>query len=73
MKLTFISDTHTMLNNPEYRADLTGRLDGGPIIVHSGDISSRGTAVEILNFLEWYSSLPYDNKVLVAGNHDFLI
>lgn len=72
MKLTFISDTHSMLQNKEYREDLTRRLSGGPIIVHSGDMSSRGTALEILDFLEWYSSLPYDNKVLVAGNHDFL-
>jgi len=72
MKITFISDTHSMLQNKEYRERLTSRLGGGPIIVHSGDMSSRGTALEILTFLEWYSSLPYDHKILVAGNHDYL-
>jgi Icc-related predicted phosphoesterase len=35
-------------------------------------MSSQGTPSEILQFLEWFSELPYTHKVLVAGNHDWL-
>ena len=72
MKITFISDTHRAISNPAHRAAITRALDGGPIIVHAGDMSNSGTALEILDFLEWYSSLPYTHKVLIAGNHDWL-
>jgi Icc-related predicted phosphoesterase len=65
MKIILISDTHTFhgyLNLPT-DADM---------IVHSGDISSRGHKHEVLNFFTWYSSLPYKYKIFIAGNHDFL-
>lgn len=42
------------------------------MIIHSGDMSMRGTEFEIDNFLKWYSKLPYKYKILIAGNHDFL-
>jgi Icc-related predicted phosphoesterase len=46
-------------------------LPGGPILVHAGDVSGRGTETEIRQFLDWFSKLPYMHKVLIAGNHDF--
>jgi Icc-related predicted phosphoesterase len=42
------------------------------MIIHSGDLSMRGTEFEIDKFLKWYSSLPYKYKILICGNHDFL-
>lgn len=42
------------------------------MVIHSGDVSMRGTEYEIDTFLKWYSSLPYKYKVLICGNHDFL-
>ncbi len=63
MKIVFISDTHgehSHLDLPE-----------GEMIIHAGDVSSRGTEDEVRNFLQWYSSLNFKYKILIAGNHDF--
>jgi predicted phosphodiesterase len=70
MKIIAISDTHTKhLEIPkEYLENLDGSIS---TIIHAGDISSRGDKDEIINFMEWYSKLPFDNKILIAGNHDF--
>lgn len=65
MKLTFLSDTHSF-QIP--KIDLLG----GDILIHSGDISNRGLSKEIEDFLEWMSSLDYEHKVFIAGNHDFM-
>ena len=72
MKITFISDTHWLVRDPVEKADMTDMLPGGPILVHAGDVSGRGTPNEIRDFLEWFSELPYMHKILIAGNHDFL-
>ena len=63
MKFVAISDTdnqHKKLTLP--KAD---------IIIHAGDVSGRGHPQEIFEFLEWYRSLDYEFKILIAGNHDF--
>ena len=65
-KITFISDTHTKHKH------LTNDLPGGDILIHCGDISSRGYMTEIKNFLEWFDSIKgYEHKIFIAGNHDF--
>ena len=66
MNLTFISDTHN-----KHNLIPTDYLQGGDILIHSGDVSSRGMEYEIDAFLNWYSKLPYTHKILIAGNHDF--
>ncbi|MBC7863141.1 MAG: metallophosphoesterase, partial [Bacteroidia bacterium] len=63
MKITLISDTHTK------HASL--KLPGGDLLIHSGDVSSRGKGDEIKNFLDWFSKQNYTHKVFIAGNHDF--
>ena len=65
-KITFISDTHTKHKH------LTNDLPGGDILIHCGDISSRGYMNEIRNFLEWFDGIKgYEHKIFIAGNHDF--
>lgn len=62
MKIVCLSDTHNkhkQINLPE-----------GDIVVHCGDFSSRGYSHELEDFTEWYGSLDYKHKVLIAGNHD---
>jgi Icc-related predicted phosphoesterase len=71
MEITFISDTHWIVSDPVNTQDLNDLLPGGPILVHAGDVSGRGTEREIRVFLEWFSSQPYMHKILIAGNHDF--
>ena len=65
-KLTFISDTHTK------HEKLNGFLPGGDILIHAGDLTSRGYINEIENFAKWYDKIDnYDHKIFIAGNHDF--
>ena len=71
MEITFISDTHWLVRDAQDRLDMEDLLPGGPILVHAGDVSGRGTETEIRQFLDWFSKLPYMHKVLIAGNHDF--
>ena len=66
ISILFISDTHgkhrELVNLPD--AD---------IIVHAGDISSRGSEHQIRLFLEWFSGLDqFKHKIFIAGNHDWL-
>jgi predicted phosphodiesterase len=66
MKITCISDTHNQHNNIPSKY-----LAGGDCIIHSGDMTGRGSRVEVETFLAWYNELPYTHKILIAGNHDF--
>lgn len=70
MKLICISDTHNQhLKIPKkYIDNADGSID---TIIHAGDMSGRGLKNEILPFLDWYNDLPFKNKILIAGNHDF--
>lgn len=60
-----ISDTHSMHG-------FLKNLPDADMIVHSGDVSKRGTKQQVQDFVYWYSKLPYKYKVFIAGNHDFL-
>lgn len=65
VKILCISDTHTkhhLLNN---------HLPDADIIIHAGDISNRGSSMDLYDFLNWYADLPYKHKIFIAGNHDF--
>lgn len=66
MNITCIADTHTLHNQIPLKY-----LTGGDVIIHAGDISSRGHIIDIKDFMDWYSKLPYTHKILIAGNHDF--
>lgn len=63
MKVIAISDTHG------YHDQLS--LPSGDVLIHAGDVSSRGSEVEIKDFLRWFSSQDYEYKIFIAGNHDF--
>lgn len=65
MKITHISDTHNKHNQ------LNGKLPGGDLLIHSGDISSLGRESEVVRFIKWFNGIDnYTNKVFIAGNHD---
>lgn len=63
MKFIAISDTHGKHAKIE--------LPKGDVLLHAGDISSRGTENEVLDFLSWFSAQDYKYKLFIAGNHDF--
>lgn len=65
-KIVAISDTHCQLN------EIT--IPDGDILIHSGDLTYRGTLQETVIELDILKSLKNKFKyiVLISGNHDFL-
>ena len=63
MKLLLISDTHTKHDQL--------KLPPTDILIHAGDVSSRGTKAEIIDFLNWLEKQKATHKIFIAGNHDF--
>lgn len=47
------------------------KLPNADVLIHAGDVSSRGQEFEIQNFLHWMAELDYEHKIFIAGNHDF--
>lgn len=70
--LVFISDTHTKHYEIDNQLREIHQNHPDAILVHSGDISYRGRVWEVKEFIEWYASLPFKSKIMIAGNHDFL-
>lgn len=65
LRITFISDTHTLHN------ELNGQLPGGDLLIHSGDIMNSGyKKQEIHDFCKWFEAQDYKHKIFIAGNHD---
>ena len=65
MRITHISDTHNK------HSQLNGKLPGGDLLIHSGDISSLGRQSEVERFVKWFNGIDnYTHKIFIAGNHD---
>lgn len=62
-KIICISDTHTFENFV---------VPDGDILIHSGDISFRGTFAEMNRGMRWLGKFPHKYKIFVCGNHDWL-
>ena len=58
-----ISDTH----------NATPTLPPGDILIHAGDLTAQGTFDEMQAQLRWLSSQPHTHKIVIAGNHDFIL
>lgn len=70
MKITFISDTE---NKHMFLSNQIESIKDSEVLVHCGDITSRGTYEEVYVFLDWFSRLDnFKHKIFIAGNHDFL-
>ncbi len=65
MRIVCLSDTHGLHEQVE--------VPEGDILLHAGDLSKRGKAHEISAFNEWLGTLRHPYKVVIAGNHDFLL
>lgn len=61
--IDLLSDTHN--RHAEFECI------GGDILLHSGDVSGRGSDQEILNFINWFEQQPYEFKIFIPGNHDW--
>jgi Icc-related predicted phosphoesterase len=43
----------------------------GDLLIHAGDLTTRGAPHEVADFMQWYQAQPHPNKIVIAGNHDF--
>jgi Icc-related predicted phosphoesterase len=66
MKIFCISDTHGYHRHMH-------EIPEADVVVHAGDICNLGSAKQTEDFLDWFRALPMPHKVLIAGNHDFLL
>ncbi len=64
VRVVCISDTHGLHREVA--------VPEGDLLLHAGDITSRGSEQQIREFNAWFSALPHRHKVVIAGNHDFL-
>jgi len=63
VQLLLISDTHSQHHKL--------KLPSTDLLIHAGDISSRGSKDEVINFLNWFEKQDAEHKIFIAGNHDF--
>ncbi len=63
MRLVVISDTHGLHDHLE--------IPPGDVLIHAGDISSRGDLREVRAFDAFLARLEHRHKLVIAGNHDF--
>jgi Icc-related predicted phosphoesterase len=64
MKIIALSDTHRK------HKQIYKWLEPADMIIHAGDITGGGYDWEIKDFFSWFSQLPYQYKICIAGNHD---
>ncbi|KAJ8006716.1 hypothetical protein DPEC_G00110100 [Dallia pectoralis] len=57
-----ISDTHS-------RTDAI-QMPYGDVFIHAGDFTELGLPSEVKKFNDWLGTLPYDIKIVIAGNHE---
>jgi predicted phosphohydrolase len=61
VRVVCLSDTHchTLDHVPQ-----------GDVLIHAGDLTNAGTVEELQTQLDWLQSLPHQEKIIIAGNHD---
>ncbi|XP_077999504.1 metallophosphoesterase domain-containing protein 1-like [Glandiceps talaboti] len=66
VRFVCISDTHSKTNK---MAD----LPQGDILLHAGDFTKDSTPQEFEAFNKWIGSQPHAHKVVIAGNHEYVL
>ncbi len=46
------------------------KLDGGDLLIVTGDLTAKDTQDQLLHFLSWISQQEYNKKIWISGNHD---
>ena len=62
-KIVCISDTHHKHSKVI--------IPDGDVLVHAGDCTNMGSLNDLRDFAKWLDRLPHQNKICIAGNHDF--
>ncbi|KAJ4382044.1 hypothetical protein N0V86_002371 [Didymella sp. IMI 355093] len=61
IRVVCISDTHNHIPDD---------VPSGDILIHAGDMTNAGSVAEIQAQIDWLSSLPHKEIVVISGNHD---
>ncbi|KAJ4986066.1 rhamnogalacturonate lyase C 5 [Stagonosporopsis vannaccii] len=61
IRVVCISDTHN---------HIVEDVPDGDILIHAGDMTNGGSVEEIQAQINWLSSLPHKEIVVISGNHD---
>jgi Icc-related predicted phosphoesterase len=48
-------------------------LEGGDLLIVTGDITATDQAYEYIKFLLWLEKQKYSKKIFIAGNHDMIL
>lgn len=62
MRIVALSDTHG------YHKQL--QVPDGDLLIHAGDFSMRAKSHHVIEFAQWFKSLPHQHKIIIPGNHD---
>jgi Icc-related predicted phosphoesterase len=66
MRIVLISDTHVLHRQLE--------VPGGDLLIHAGDFTFYSKPPSIVSdFNAWLGSLPHRHKVVIPGNHEFIL
>lgn len=66
LRIVAISDTHELHRELEVPA--------GDLLIHAGDFTMFGKSIQaLLDFNAWLGELPHPHKVVVPGNHEFML
>jgi Icc-related predicted phosphoesterase len=65
MRIITFSDTHGKHDKLIY--------PDGDVLIFGGDICKRGDLKEVEHFVDFVSKLPHRHKIIIAGNHDFVL
>jgi len=66
MRIVLISDTHGLHRQLD--------VPGGDLLIHAGDFTLNSKPPSIVSdFNAWLGSLPHRHKVVVPGNHEYLL
>ena len=63
LRLVVVSDTHGLHDRLE--------IPPGDVLIHAGDVTSRGDLHELRAFDAFLARLDHPHKLVIAGNHDF--
>lgn len=64
LRIVCLSDTHDRHDRLE--------VPDGDVLLHAGDFTGSGTEAQVAAFGAFLAGLPHREKVVIAGNHDFL-
>jgi predicted MPP superfamily phosphohydrolase len=63
ISIVAISDTHSQHSKIKFEST-------ADILIHTGDLTQRGTKDELESVIDWLASLAFQHKIVIAGNHD---